>query len=240
MSSSFMEFGFGEGDEKVGLKGKRYKAKEGETNRVSFVWWPGLEEYKPQLDANTPKFIGCKRLYLPGVGYFMDKGPEWVKLAGGAASKMQCGTVICVWPTDSKGNLDKRRFGEGDFTVMSWVMSTDKYRSIEARHREFPLGSHDVTLACTDTQYQKIDVVPCRENLFRRLVEKDPNKAKLIMDSAIEVAHDLPRDLAQDLSLDAIREKLGKGGGSPIGGGGAGPVSNSSENFDDLLNEVLK
>jgi len=236
-NSSYMEFGFGENDDKVGIKGKRFKAKEGETYRISFVWWPDLETGKPNLDAATPRFIGCKRLYIQGVGYLMDKGPEYVKLAGGSPSKMQVATVICKWPTDSKGNLDKARFASGDFEINSWVMSTDKYRSIEARHKEFPLGHHDVTLTCTDTQYQKIDISPCRESLFRKIIEKDAVRAKAIIDDAIQVAKDLPRDLAQDLSLDQIRERLGKGGPGPTGGS---VVSNNSADFDGMLDDILK
>ena len=234
---SFQEFGFGQDDEKIGAKGKRLKLKEGETYRISFVWWPGLEEGKPNLDAATPKFIGCKRLYVQGAGYFIDKGPEFTKLAGGP-SKMYVGTVICKWPTDSKGNLDKTRFAAGDFEINSWVMSTDKYRSIGARHAEFPLGMHDLTLTCTDTQYQKVDISPCRESLFRKILEKDPARAAAILAGALEVAKDLPRDLAQDLTLEQLREKLGKGGGSPMGGGG-GPVATNSTDFDGMLDTIL-
>jgi hypothetical protein len=248
MSSAFMEFGFGENDDGVGIKSKRYKGKEGETTRVSFVYWKGLEEGKPEIgpDAKSdgpwpsPKFIGCKRLYVPGVGYFMDKGPEWVKLAGGAPSKMYCATILCVWPTDSRGTLDQNRFAAGQFEVMPWIMSTDKYRAVEARHKEFPLGCHDMTLACTDSQYQKIDISPCKEGLFRKLLEKSPARAKQIIEAAAAVAATLSRDIAQDLSLDQIREKLGKGGGpSPVGGGGGAVASNSAD-FDGMLDDMLK
>jgi hypothetical protein len=234
-----MEFGFGENDSTLGAKGNRFKAKEGETYRVSFVWWPGLEEGKPNLDAQTPRFMGCKRLYAQNVGYFMDKGPEYVRLAGGGTSKMYVATIICKWPTDSKGNLDKGRFASGEFEINSWVMSVDKYRSVEARHKEFPLGQHDVTLSCTDTQFQKIDISPCRESLFRKIVEKDPERAKTIIDAIKAAAKDVPRDLAQDLTLDQIREKLGKGGGaSPVAS--AGPASNNSADFDGMLDDILK
>ena len=236
--SSYMEFGFGDNDSNLGAKGKRFKAKEGETYRVSFVWWPGIEEGKPNLDAQTPKFIGCKRLYIQGVGYFISKGPEYERLAGGNA-KMYVATLICKWPTDSKGNLDKGRFASGEFEINSWVMSVDKYKAIEARHKEFPLGEHDVTLSCTDTQYQKIDISPCRESLFRKIVEKDPERAQTIIEAVQAVAKDLPRDLAQDLTLDQIREKMGKGGGAlPVSS--SGPASNSSADFDGMLDDILK
>ena len=151
--SGFEQFGFGEGDEQIGSKIKRFKAKEGEKYRISFVWWPGMDEGKPNMDAPTPKFIGCKRLYKAGVGYFIDNGPEFVKLADGP-SKMQVATLICLWPTDANGNLDKTGFTEGRFQVMPWIISVDKYKNIEQNHKEFPLGQHDLTVNCTDTQFQ--------------------------------------------------------------------------------------
>jgi hypothetical protein len=243
-----LEFGFGDNDENVGIKSKRYKGKEGETNRVSFVYFDGLAEGKPEVgpDAKSdgpwpsPKFRGVKRLYIPGVGYFQDKGPEWVKLAGGNPSKLYCATILCVWPTDARGTLDNPRFLAGQFEVMPWIMSTDKYRAIEARHKEFPLGCHDMTLTCTDAQYQKIDISPCKEGLFRKLLEKNPARAKQVIDAARVVLENLDRDLAQDLSLDQIREKLGKAGGaSPVAGGGGAVTSNSAD-FDGMLDDMLK
>ena len=167
------EFGFGSGDENLGSKGKKFKGKQDEKYRISFVYWPGMLEGTPNLDADSPKFVGAKRLYMQGVGYFLDKGPEWVKLAG-EASRMQVVTLICVWPTDSNGQLDKPKFQDNKFSVMAWVMSTDKYQNIKQNHSEWPLGKHDLTLHCTDAQYQKITTSPCRENLFRVLTEKDP------------------------------------------------------------------
>ena len=120
--SSYQEIGFGVNDSTIGVKGKRFKAKEGETYRVSFVWWPGLEEGKPDLNAQTPRFLGAKRLYIAGVGYFISKSPEYERLAGSAA-KMYVGTVICKWPTDNRGNLDKVKMR---FRKMSLKWHPDK------------------------------------------------------------------------------------------------------------------
>lgn len=235
--SGYAEFGFGAGDDNLSGKTKRFKAKEGEKYRVSFVWWPGMEDGKPNLDAPTPKFIGCKRLYLQGVGYFIDKGPEYVKIAGGSPSKMQVATLICKWPTDTAGNLDKARFQNGEFSVMPWIFSTDKYRNIEQNHREFPLGQHDLTIACTDTQYQKMTLSPCRESLFRKLAEKD--KAGPIIEAVKNLMGSINTELAQDLTIDQIRERLGRagGGGGPVAGGGVAP-SNSAD-FDNMLDDIL-
>lgn len=236
--SGMQEFGFGDGDSGLGSKSKRFKAKEGEKYRVSFVWWPGSEESKPNMDAVTPKFIGCKRLYIQGVGYFIDKGPEFSKAAG-ATSKMYAATLICKWPVDQNGALDKGRFQSGEFEVMPWVMSIDKYRNIEQNHREFPLGQHDLSLTCTDTQYQKLTLSPCRENLFRKIQEKDASglAAKIIEATKIAIGQ-IGNELAQDLTIDQIREKMGRAGAT--GGGGGAPVTASdNKQFDSLLDDIL-
>ena len=59
-ATGYAEFGFGDGDASVKSKGnKRFDPKElDKTYRVSFVWWPGLEEGKLDMDAETPRFIG--------------------------------------------------------------------------------------------------------------------------------------------------------------------------------------
>jgi len=114
MANDFMEFGFGVDDDAISSgKFERFKAKENESYRVSFVWWPLNPDGRPNLDAPSPRFIGAKRHYVQGVGYFLSKGPEYDKIAGGAP-KSQIATVIAIWPTDRKGQLDKTRFTQGD------------------------------------------------------------------------------------------------------------------------------
>jgi len=201
------------------------------------------------MDAPTPKFIGCKRLYKAGVGYFIDNGPEFVKLADGP-SKMQVATLICLWPTDANGNLDKTGFTEGRFQVMPWIISVDKYKNIEQNHKEFPLGQHDLTVNCTDTQFQKMTMSPCRENLFRKIYEKDPTKASPIIEKTKEGISLIQGELAQNLSIEQVREKLAKagggaggnsGGGGGGGGGNAGGsgVAQNSKDFDNMLDDLL-
>lgn len=252
MASEYMDFGFDQGDESLGGgKFERFKAKEGETYRMSFVWWE-MKDGKPQLEVMkdghsepaSPKFVGAKRFFIPNVGYILDRGPEFAKIAGGP-SKPTIATVIALWPTDRKGNLDKNRFAQGEVDVKPWVFSQDKYDGLKRRHGEFPFGQYDLSVACTDTQFQKMDLSPCRENLFRKVLESD--KLKAISDAVLAKvaaivganAQGEPMGLrgiiARDMTIDKVREKLGGGSGGGLSTNTAGTTSQ----VDDLLNDLL-
>jgi len=236
--SDFVEFGFGTGDDAIGGgRVTRFKGKEGENYRVSFVWWDEGDGGVPDLDAATPKFVGTKRHFINGVGYVLAAGPEMQKLAGGPP-KTTIATILAIWPTDKHGTLDKGRFTAGDVTVQPWVFSRDKYDQLKRRHEEFPFGSHDLAIACTDSQYQKMDLSPCRESLFRKVLENDKLRDKIgsqILATVAELAANIKNDIAQVMTVAQVKEKLG--------GGGGGTTSNFSaeiaDDVDDLLDELV-
>lgn len=244
-NSDYMDFGFDQGDESLsGGKFERFKAKEGETYRISFVWWE-MKDGKPVLDAASPKFVGAKRFFIPNVGYILDRGPEFAKIAGGP-SKPTIATVVALWPTDRKGNLDKTRFAQGDVDVKPWVFSQDKYDQLKRRHGEFPFGQYDLSVACTDTQFQKMDLSPCRENLFRKVLENEKLKsiadALLAKVTAIVGANaqgeplGLRTIIARDMTIDQVRAKLGGGAGP----GAASHTPETTSQVDDLLDDLLE
>jgi hypothetical protein len=242
-SNDYLEFGFDSGDESLqGGKFERFKAKEGETYRISFVWWE-LKDGKPFLDAPSPRFIGAKRFFIPNVGYILDRGPEFAKLAGGP-SKSTIATVVALWPTDRKGNLDKARFAQGDVDVKPWVFSQDKYDQLKRRHSEFPFGQYDLSVACTDTQFQKMDLSPCRENLFRKVLEND--KLKALGDAVLAKVNaivgadasgkpmGLQGIIARDMTIDKVREKLGGAAGAA-----ASHTPETTSQVDDILDDLI-
>ena len=200
------------------------------------------EDGKPNLEG-SPKFVGAKRFFIPNVGYILDRGPEFAKLAGGP-SKATIATVVALWPTDRKGSLDKQRFAQGDVDVKPWVFSQDKYETLKRRHSEWPFGQTDLSCACTDTQFQKMDLSPCRENLFRKVLENDKTKpiadAILARVAAIVGANaqgeplGLRTIIARDMTIDKVREKLG---------GGAGVSSSHSPDttsqVDDIIGDLI-
>lgn len=238
---SMMEFGFNQGDSKVTSKVNRYKGEAGNTDRISFVWWPE-KDGKLDLSAGTPRFIGCKRFYMQGVGYFRDNGPEFAKLAG-KKSKLQIATIVAVWPTDKNGQL-RTRGGKldtealKDVEVMPWVFSSDKYDALKRRHQEWPVAEHDINLACTDSQFQKMDPSSCKESLFAKFLKSDSDLAKeviaKIQEQVADLAPQMEDIIARDLTLDQIREKLGLSTGGSLGGGAV-----SDSEVDGMLDDIL-
>jgi hypothetical protein len=215
----------------------KYKGEAGNSDRISFVWWPEDEEGTPDL-SQLPRFVGGKRHYIKGVGYFWDKGPEFTKIAGKEAKKMAA-TIIAVWPTDKDGQIDKESPGLHRVRVMPWIFSADKYKILKRKHNEWPVGAHDMVLSCTDSQFQKMDISACRESLFAKLIASDKDGAKGIvkkMNADIAaIAASLGGMIANDYTIDQVREKLGGGGG---GGDLGGAVANDAQ-VDAMLDDII-
>jgi hypothetical protein len=230
--SGFSDFSLG-GSAPILSAGKsRWKPEKGKY-RVSFVALPGLEDGNPDLSADAPSFKGGRRLYAKGVGYFLDHGPEYQKIAGGS-SKTAIATTLVFWPTDANGVLDKARLAKGEFQVKTWVFSLDKYRQLEAIHAEFPLTKHDLNVVVTDPQYHKMTFSPCRESLFASLKDKQSDLFTSVVNVAKDVHGAIQNDIAQDMTLDQIREKLSGEVGSPVSGS-----MSSNVDVEDVLDDVL-
>ena len=262
MSDGFIDFSLGTGDEDVGKKSSRFQAKDDTTYRMSFLWFSVAlddkdEEIKPgdtttklarwddslafnkegDLTANAQiRFTGCERIYKKGVGYFLYKGPAYAQFG---KPRQSVSTAILVWPTNSEGELDVAQFKAGKgWSVMPWIFSPDKYKDIKAKHKRFSLIKHDLSLACPENgaEFQKLSFTPEGENLLQKLMasEKTEYKAVVakILGDAKAVAAGIYDELARNLTIDEIMEKLGETPGTPTG-------SHSAKDVDALLDDVL-
>lgn len=238
--SGFQEFSFGQGDGGFAGRAKRFKGEAGNTYRISFIWFEGLMDGKINFGTkespNAPLFLGAQVNYIANVGYIVNKGPEYTKLAG-EAPRSRIGTVIVVWPTDKNGKLNKEALAKGEDEVVRWIFSNDKYQSLMRIHQEFPLSQHDVTMTCTDSSYQKMTFTPCRESLLKTLADNPAaaeHIARLIGEAA-QVASDIQNDIGREMTLDQIREKLnGAGGAADLNADSAV----ASSNIDDLVSSL--
>lgn len=240
MSDGFMDFTFGSGDATVGGgNSKRFKAEKDRTYRTTLVWFTDYKEDGTIGEDANVAFTGCERLYKQGVGYVLINNSNrqaMLELLGGKP-KQQIATVICVWPTDRDGELDIHEYKKGKgWKVQPWTFSPDKYHTIGKNNKRFPLIRHDLSLSCTDAQFQKMTFTPEGENLLLKYLNaKDAGLRKAGLDiiaQARQISKGLKRDLARDLSVSEVREKLGEDAPSPTG-------AHTSENVDALLDDVL-
>jgi len=240
--SGFQQFGFGQNDSNVGRKKGRLKMDKGEVARVSFIWWPGLADGKPDMDAPTPNFTGAPRHYLKGVGYFINQGPEYTKIAG-EAPKTRINTIIVKWPMRSNGKLDAEGIQNGDFEVLYWVFDEGKYDEIKPIHGEWPLGEHDLKITCTEAGFQKMSFSPCKDSVLRRLMGKgtDNPLVQQLIERAQALLPGVNDEVGRMLTIDQIRDKLAGGGGGGGGGGSSSPVNDAAatEEIDEALDDLL-
>lgn len=243
----YKQFGFGRDDENIGKKSKRFQGETGHTYLISYVWWPGLENGVLDMDADTPEFRGVERHWMDGVGYVINDGPEYTKIAG-SAPRQAIATIIIVWPTDRHGTFDKDRFKAGDYKVVPWVFASDKYKHMGQIHSEWPFGQHDVKAECTEAKFQRFQFSPCRDNFLRKLIDKgEPAKEIVdrILGEAQEIMAGIGNELGQEMTIQQINEKLaGKGPGGPGGGGGGGGRAPSgggavTADVDSVVDDIL-
>ena len=238
--SGFSQFGFGDGDDGIGGKSNRFKGQGGQNYRISFAWWPGIEDGDLDLDAKTPVFTGANRHYKANVGYFVNKGPEYTKLAGDQP-RMAVATVIISWPLNSEGDLDQGAMKAGKVKVQPWIFGQDKYDLFKPIHKNFHFGKHDVTIVCTDTQYQKMNFISCPNNILRKIKEGAPNHYKKLVEKVAQVAASIQSQIGQDLTLDQIREKMGTGGGGGGNGAAAAAAADpaTTADIDNIVDGLL-
>jgi len=200
-------FAFDNEDIRGGIYDK-YKGRKNETDRLGIVY-------------SDPKamFVGAKTHFKDR--FFLCKKSICCEKIGPA--KWRVGSVICRYATDKLGNL-KKPF---EYTLMPWIFSEQTYVKLKNTNSEFPLASHDVKVACTNDEYQHLDITPCNECIW---TAKEELK-KQVLESAKPIWESLKKSIASDLSIEEIKDLLGMG--TVVG---ADPTSKL--NLDQVLDQV--
>jgi len=241
MSDSFgyVDLTFGENDEQLGAAIKRFKAKGGENYRMSLAWWE-IDASGALIMEGTPKFKAAMRHYFPGIGYVLHKGPEFTKLSGDEP-RVAIATVVILWPTDRDGQLDEAKFKAHQGEVMIWAISREKYNQLKRiAANGFPFSEFDLSVSCTDTQYQKMSFTPIAGGLLKKIMESTNPKIKewaaKIIGLLKEAGDKVASELAKDLTLQQLRERLQGGDGGPVSATGAV----ATEDVDNMIDDILE
>ena len=230
MSDGFHDFTFGEGDKNLGRKSKKFNPEAGKSYNVSFVWYKGHNaDGTPDLKKGV-RFVSCERIYKEGVGYILYKSPAYAEFG---TPRTAISTIIALWPSTRDGHIDHARLNEVE--ILPWIFSTDKYEELTRNNSRFPLVDFDYLITCTDSKFKKLSFTPDRECMMATLRNKNTDKSNAFLKSIYSdveaTANNIRRELARDLSLDEIREKLGMDV--------AAPTNRSSGDADSLLDDLV-
>lgn len=229
--------GFGQNDNKVLRKTSNFKAQGGNSYHLSLAWWPGFEDGNLDFTATSPHFMAKNRVYIKGVGYILTRGNEFNDIAGNTP-RMSIATIVVKWPTDKKGALNKTALKNGDYEVLIWVMGRDKYSQLADIHAESSFGEGDLKVTCTDTNFQKMTFIPKRNNLLKTLVDGNNPIATDILEQVKTLADNVENSIGRNLTLDAVREKLGMEIEGATTGGLTADIGDISDVLDDHLDGI--
>jgi hypothetical protein len=252
MSTAFQSFGFGHGDNSITGRLQKFKGEKGKTYRLGFVWWEGMDgnreftvnDLTPPPDAAeeelTPKFVGAQRHLIQGVGYVINKGPEWTQLAG-SPPRMAIATIIVVWPLGKNGQPTKDTLFGQQPDVQPWVFGQDKYEKLRKMHQSgYPMYDYDVQADCEESQFQKFNFLPAKQNIFKEMLKANSQQAKdvakFIIDRVRAIVPGIEREIGQNLTLDQLREKMGQSVQNPTGGSAVA----GDQEVDNILGSMLE
>jgi hypothetical protein len=180
--TNYETFGFGQNDAGVSSRANKFKGEKGKSYRISFAWWPGFEDANfgtgnlelpegKEEHQLTPHFIRHPQNYIEGVGYVLNKGPQWTQLAG-SQPKMKIATILVSWALGKHGKPSKESLFEDLPQVQPWVISGDKYEKLKKMHMSgYPMYDWDIQADCEDSTFQKFTFLPAHQNIFKEMLK---------------------------------------------------------------------
>ena len=191
MSDEVALFGFENDDIKAGWD--KYSGKKGEVHRCGIIF-------------SDPKamFAGVKCHFH--TKYFQCRGGICCEKLG--PPKWRVGAVLVKYATDKLGN-PKQPFA---YEILPWMFGPQTWMKVRNLNAEFALTTHDVKIACTNEDFQNLDITPCQESIWQM---KDELKTK-IMNEAKPAWDYVKKGLASNLSAEEIKDLLNMSSGSAV------------------------
>lgn len=217
------------GDKRVEITSyDRYKGRKGFTDRitilsstVSHAW----RHYPPRSNS-SPGAFRC--LSTP------TQRATCCEILG--APEQRFGLTLFKYQTDDNGNLlDPTKCGG---KIFFWVISETRYNELSALHAKWALldagekeKQFDMTMNCTEEQYQKMTIQPCPEAHWKT----KESWYKALKNREINSKEKLKSVLGKKLSLDEVKTALGV---STAASGGAAPTQASDINLDSVVDDI--
>ncbi len=188
------------------------------------------------LDTSESRFKAVDASFQEGLGYVAwpkvlsnDERALYMKLPEKRTYVM---TTLLKYPVkDKDGTVDKARLKSGDWAILPWRFSPDKYEKLRKINKGLveagqSLAHYDLYFQCKEPQFQNIDITQAGPAIWR--MDKEFSRAVLTQATALYSKLNPFRTLTSD----ELRAKLGLGG-APVAGS-----SFSTEDFSDVLGNV--
>ena len=184
-----------------------YKGRLNETDRIYILNDRNLIKIRAHFHDKL-KSVKCNSTFeQTGQQEIMTREADCCRLLGGV-SDIRFGVLVLRYVTDRAGNLISP-FQPPEMRL--WRISTDKYLQLRDINKDYPLHTVDLSVTCTEAQYQKmiINPKPQAQCLFNM-----PNfPADLKRQIQQWVAASLPKiagELAKVMTDEEIRKELGQ------------------------------
>ena len=163
---------------------EKYRANSDKTDRIAFL---------------TQKVIPIKYHYIDGHGSILCDNKTCCKMLDEPSVRYLF--PICVYQTDTDGRVTGRKI---ELKILS--ASAELYKNIITIHNGLmPQGgiTHtDLLVTCSDTQYQKLALIPCGAPLWRR----SSNVAQFLADKWKEHGSEAYKAIAKRVSPEVFKK----------------------------------
>jgi hypothetical protein len=207
-----------------------------------FVFYKGRKNVVDRIAMLNPKNMKSARShYQEGKGYFLCHSK--FELVGGQEvcsvpapccqqleeSKKRFAALILQYTLGPDGKL----INPLSYTFKLWRISDDKFVQLRDIHKEFPLDKHDLTIRCTEEQYQKLTIQASATSILAN--EKFPAVYRQQIETWVRsMTPKSARSLGRKLSEAELRERLGMAVTAPAVSVTEVPVIDASALLDDM------
>ncbi|HEC60636.1 MAG TPA: hypothetical protein ENI27_00085 [bacterium] len=203
---------------------ERYKGLKGRTDRVAILSSTLIRGYRHYHPGQRRSFRAPK---TPEIAVLVNEelGPPEQRFA----------LTIFHYLTDGDGNLIDVNKCQG--RVKTWAISEARYEELSNLHRSWPLldagfgePQHDMQLACTEEQYQRINFTPMPEAHWK----KKEAWYKALKEKELVAQPKVKMTLGREMSDTEIMEMLGTALPSQTGG-----VENAGDvDLSDITDDI--
>jgi len=191
-----------------------------------------------KLNLDTAKFHRVDAHFKEGFGFCVsrlgmdgaDMDAIWAMM--GDKKSYFC-TTLLLYPVNREGEVNKEMLKAGNFDTKPWRFSGKVYGQLHKvaaglRSNDLSIATQDLTLTCTNTDFQNFDIQPSGKALWRRIAS-----LQAVALPKVVAQYEEMRKPFRELSSADLASKLNVS----VGGGSQGTDVDADE-FDELLDQV--